>query len=301
MKKTFFYSRVSYAQVNEEVIADFPEIIEFANDRFSGTNHRLLDMHYNEGIEICLVVKGKYDWTVEGETYQVMPGDGFITCPWEKHGSKKQIIDWGEIYWLVICPGKITTEGDLCLAKWSGLSNNDQSKIGKQISCKRTPILSSAVGLRKMFEDLNRELIDKSFAYQTRVHALLDEILIYVSRKIESIQDKTETSSEIINKLELLLKSDLTKKWSIEEMVTHFSVGRTIFNNTVKQITGFPPLSYLIHLRVETAKEMLLNTDKSLTEIALDCGFYSSQHFSATFANRVGCTPSMFRKSNKNG
>ena len=48
------------------------------------------------------------------------------------------------------------------------------------------------------------------------------------------------------------------------------------------------PTQYLNHLRLEQAARMLKNNEqKSITEIALQCGFYSSQYFATVFLHAI--------------
>ncbi|HPH20541.1 MAG TPA: helix-turn-helix transcriptional regulator, partial [Haliscomenobacter sp.] len=65
----------------------------------------------------------------------------------------------------------------------------------------------------------------------------------------------------------------------------------------VKAFTGFSPLHYLINLRIAEAIKLLRQTKMSLTDIAFDTGFYSSQHFSSTFKKLTGYTPRAYRKT----
>jgi AraC-like DNA-binding protein len=57
-------------------------------------------------------------------------------------------------------------------------------------------------------------------------------------------------------------------------------------------------LNYLINIRISEAIKLLKKKDVTITDIALDTGFYSSQHFSTTFKKLTGYTPSEFRKNN---
>jgi len=77
-------------------------------------------------------------------------------------------------------------------------------------------------------------------------------------------------------------------------------LGSTLFNERVKNHSGFSPISYLINIRISEAIKLLKRADISLTDIALETGFYSSQHFSTTFKKLTGYTPSAFRKNHLN-
>ena len=56
------------------------------------------------------------------------------------------------------------------------------------------------------------------------------------------------------------------------------------------------PIQYLNQIRVEAATEMLQSdANKSVTAIALDCGFATSQYFATVFRTHHHCSPSQFR------
>jgi AraC family transcriptional regulator len=58
---------------------------------------------------------------------------------------------------------------------------------------------------------------------------------------------------------------------------------------------GVAPMEYLIRIRVDKARKLLMNPDNKITEISLQCGFNSASHFSACFAKRFGITPRQYR------
>jgi AraC-like DNA-binding protein len=62
---------------------------------------------------------------------------------------------------------------------------------------------------------------------------------------------------------------------------------------------GVPPHRWLLRRRVERSRELLGRTRRSITDIALACGFSSSQHFSTVFKAQEGCTPTNFRNGQR--
>lgn len=62
-----------------------------------------------------------------------------------------------------------------------------------------------------------------------------------------------------------------------------------------EDLTGITPHHFLASLRIQKAKDILLNTDTSVTETALEVGYQSLGTFCRTFAAQVGVTPSEFR------
>lgn len=70
------------------------------------------------------------------------------------------------------------------------------------------------------------------------------------------------------------------------------------FSRCFKASIGKSPMAYISERRVERAKHLLIDRDVCLARIALDCGFSSQSHFTATFRKLTGMTPGGFRKCN---
>lgn len=69
------------------------------------------------------------------------------------------------------------------------------------------------------------------------------------------------------------------------------------FARSFKASTGVTPHRYVIAKRIAAAKDWLTESERSITEIAIECGFSSSQHFATAFKAELGITPSQFRQS----
>ena len=68
----------------------------------------------------------------------------------------------------------------------------------------------------------------------------------------------------------------------------------------LKEETGITPADYLAILRLEYAKEQLVQSDESLTEIASDLNFSSASHFCSAFKKRTSYTPKEYRRRHVN-
>jgi AraC family transcriptional regulator len=67
------------------------------------------------------------------------------------------------------------------------------------------------------------------------------------------------------------------------------------FSHVFKQSMGISPYQYLLQQRIERAKLLLKQTELSIVEIALDCGFNSHSHLSKQFRQFTGMTPTAYR------
>jgi AraC-like DNA-binding protein len=83
---------------------------------------------------------------------------------------------------------------------------------------------------------------------------------------------------------------------SPDDLAREIGVSRRHFFRAFKQSTGKTPHSYLAEHRLKRAVDLLRDTDLLATEIALDCGFASSSHFTYAFKRAFGAGPSEFRR-----
>jgi AraC-like DNA-binding protein len=94
-----------------------------------------------------------------------------------------------------------------------------------------------------------------------------------------------------------LLEGDLCHAPSSVELARHLGLRPGSLFRAFKQSTGLPPHQYLLSHRINRAKEMMRDQNRTLTEVALDCGFSGSSQFSVAFKRIVGMPPREYRRS----
>ena len=88
--------------------------------------------------------------------------------------------------------------------------------------------------------------------------------------------------------------NDLT----LNEVADYVNISPTYFSKKFKLSTGFGYKEYLNNIRIQEASALLLDTNKSVTEIALDCGYNDSNYFGDVFKRVKGVSPMKYRKNN---
>jgi len=219
-----------------------------------------------------------------------------LVLPGSELGNPANVLEIGSFSWIHIQVGMNERE-ELVLGSWSSLSDSENQAMSKVLKMDHPPILQKFSDAGVLLKNIQTELTNQEIGYQARVNHLLDEIFIQVARQYTRISNPGRDFPKTFMKLEQELRRNLSHQWTVEEMASLVGLGTTLFNEKVKSYSGFSPLSYLINIRISEAIKMLKRPDINLTDIALDTGFYSSQHFSTTFKKLTGYTPSEFRKN----
>lgn len=94
-----------------------------------------------------------------------------------------------------------------------------------------------------------------------------------------------------------LMRSNLDDPVDKHVLAQHMNTSTRAMERLFKRHLNTSPARHYLQLRLQSAHELLLHTDKTIGDISDSCGFVSSSHFSRTFSQRYGFAPSSLRKS----
>ncbi len=109
----------------------------------------------------------------------------------------------------------------------------------------------------------------------------------------------TKGQVDIAKSAKNILMGDLTNKITIADVARNMGISATSLKNYFKAIYGKNISDYRQELRIEKAKELLLSTQLPICDIAGFVGFETQSKFTALFHEKVGVTPSEFRRKRK--
>ena len=96
------------------------------------------------------------------------------------------------------------------------------------------------------------------------------------------------------------ISKNLYRDLLLEEIAASASFSSFHFHRIFKAVVGETVAGFTRRLRLEAAAHLLFSDEKqSITRIAHECGFSSSQNFAKAFRQHFGCTPSVYRKSKR--
>jgi AraC family transcriptional regulator len=110
----------------------------------------------------------------------------------------------------------------------------------------------------------------------------------------QSLAHEQITDRRIVRVLEYI-EAHLDERLSLNVLAEEAAVSKFHFVTVFTKSVGATPHRHVQHLRMEAAAAMLRDTDKSVLEIALTCGFQSPSHFAATFRCHFAQSPSEYR------
>ena len=291
-------SQLLLQQECSKELEQFAHIVEFAQKKNTSILLKSFSEECSEYLRFYYILEGKFDWIINNKNYTLFPDDLAIILPGQTLSAEKGYLEIGSLYWLHLRLPAQETGSKHPFGKWSNISSQEFVSVRKIFFLNTTPVLSRVMDAGAVFSAIRTELLNQEIGYVTRVNHLLDELLILLTRKLTQQNNSQRDFPQTFLKLEEALRKDLSHHWTVDEMAAFVGLGTTAFSYKVKRFKGLSPIKYLINIRISEAIKLLKKQDVQVTDIALDTGFYSSQHFATTFKKLTGYTPSQFRKNN---
>ena len=84
---------------------------------------------------------------------------------------------------------------------------------------------------------------------------------------------------------------------TVDELVDEMGMGRTVFFNKLKNMTGLSPVEFIREIRIKRAAQLLEERKYNITEVTYMVGMNDSRYFAKCFKNTYGVTPSEYRRT----
>ena len=117
----------------------------------------------------------------------------------------------------------------------------------------------------------------------------------FVQAEAEAFLEKV-MPNDTVEKTQQYLQKNLQQKISLPTLAAAVSLSPTGLIHHFKKHTGKTPMAYLAQLRLAKAEALLTESDVSIAQIALLCGFECPYYFSNAFKKAKGVSPAAFRK-----
>ncbi|WP_269522375.1 AraC family transcriptional regulator [Coraliomargarita parva] len=260
-----------------------------------------LGLHKNRGMELTYISRGRMEWVVDGRIEVVQQGEIFFTLPWQLHGSPVLQQPENDAWHLLFKLGGDYRQPKqpLNFPQSLGFSKAVQARLSRCFSGAPRHAWPASPRIQKLFPWMVQEFESDDLLRRHNGRNLLAAILVELARIIESEPEESghaSTGERRISRFLESLKTECGEEWTLEKMAAACGVRRTRFSNVVQKLTACAPMVYLQRLRIDLARDMLREDGISVTEIAFQCGFSSSQYFANVFRRMVGLSPTEYRR-----
>ncbi|MBQ6232352.1 MAG: helix-turn-helix domain-containing protein [Clostridia bacterium] len=227
---------------------------------------------------IHYITHGRGQYYVGNKTIPLEKGDAFLIKPYERICYQADVDDPYLYYWV----GFNGTEAENLLLK-SGFDSHhltihydkdDRVKsIMKQISETKLLLPSQEYSLIGLLYQFFALLIENNSAYD---HTHIDENHLYAA----ICYIRTQIANPSL---------------SVQQIADTIGVHRSHLYRVFQSTTNQSVQEYILSLRFDKAKQLLLHTSYPIIDISATCGFTDPSHFSVLFKKKVGMSPRKYR------
>jgi AraC family transcriptional regulator len=144
------------------------------------------------------------------------------------------------------------------------------------------------------------ELQQENLGGKLYIESLANVLAVHLIRQYAAVKPRLPTYEGGLSERQLMkvleyINEYLNQDIKLADLATLLGMSQFHFSHLFKQALGIAPYQYLLQQRLERAKHLLKQSDRSIIEIAFLCGFNSHSHLSQKFRQVTGITPRAYR------
>ncbi len=254
-------------------------------------NGAVVSLHCHKHFELFYLVSGQANVQLEHQSYEMKEGDIVYVAPYQRHRiqclgkSRFLVVQFqasviGKRYEHIMrIPYFIKLMMEEAAVSQCIEGNNE---LGTLFEAVETMILKEEVG---------KEIGSKSILLAL-VHALVKLELLNLDYLDQMLQSQTDKMMEVLRYVQEHIEKEITE----EEVAHMLGYNTSYFSQLFKRNMKINFSTYLLYYKVSEAEKMLIETNQSVTEIALALGFNSLSYFNRVFKKKHKMAPSQYRK-----
>lgn len=152
--------------------------------------------------------------------------------------------------------------------------------------------------INDLIDNIDYELNNKQEYYDIQIKAYIYQLIVHLFRYNFIIGKSKQQDKSIDRLLPALnyINTNIDKKIYLDELCILLHLDKYYFCKLFKQAMGTTFTEYVNFARLHKARQLLLSGQASISEIALSCGFSSTQYFNRLFKKQHGFSPSHYKK-----
>ncbi len=154
--------------------------------------------------------------------------------------------------------------------------------------------------MQEIMRAIRREAEEHKPGIRHRVRALCTNLVVHVARRLHDRSTVAAPAAaghgSVVNQVKEFLFRNFARSLTLSEIAWHVRMSDEHLARVFRKVTGQTVFDYLRTVRLESAKNLLIDSDQTLTSIATRTGFGSLSLFSRNFSQYVGQSPSAYRE-----
>ncbi len=246
--------------------------------------------HYHNSHEIIFVKRGRVQFQIMGQMHEAGDNTLIFINSFEEHTSSVISYPYERYYMLM-----------------------SQEFLNTHI---HDPILQSLLKVRPagfehiihpggnaaeidgLIQAIYREMKEGQDFKAIAAGSLLNLLLInlYRNHKEHFPINQSRNQFELVNRIQNHIEKNYAERITLRETARLFHIDMYYLSHLFRQITGFTFRDYLLLQRISAARQLLITTGESVTDVCMLSGFNNLNHFIRLFKQKEGITPLQFRK-----
>ncbi|GLQ75642.1 choline metabolism transcriptional regulator GbdR [Vibrio penaeicida] len=164
------------------------------------------------------------------------------------------------------------------------------------ISEKRMTCTGGTAPMDMMLQMINRQHGEKLSAAISQMF-ICDRIRDSEEMQTLPLKSLVGASQPKLREIIMLMEANLEETISMDEMAGYVDLSRRQLERLFQKYLNYSPSRYYLHLRLNRAKQLLKQTNLSIIEVSIACGFVSTSHFSKCYRDYFGSPPKSERSA----
>ncbi|MBQ2696735.1 MAG: helix-turn-helix domain-containing protein [Clostridia bacterium] len=246
-------------------------------------------MHFHKAVELIKVYEGEVACYIEDHEYTLSVGDILL-------------VNSSVIHQLVIKSRATITYIQINISKYTEPQTGYShflDKFFKNYTAEKYVIFHGKCELATIFSSIKKEFEQRSFCYKDYLRAHIYALVAFMRRNLLLSDASTLWDANKLLELAPVIQyidENYHVKLSLDSLGELINSDRFRLCRLFKAATHSTLFEYINFVRLLSAEEMLIHSQKNIGEIAFECGFASIQYFNRVFKENRGYTPGTFRK-----
>ncbi len=271
--------------------SDMPTDFKISKVKRDASKKVIQESHVHPYYEIFYLVNGDCTFFINHDIYKLNKGDLVIVPEGELHKSTYPQRGFSEQYCLCFKDNNLEWLKEIIGEEIV----NASLKMGViSIPEKRRDYVEAL--MKKMsFESKEQDILSAAFIKIGLIELLL--FIIRCQRFEQNVIKEIDVDNQLMQQIATYIYNNYNQKITLEHMADKFHISKSYLSKKFKSVTGFRFKEYLVNVRIKNACTLLLDTNKSITDIAFECGFNDSNYFGDAFRHVKGMSPNKYRRN----